>query len=360
MKKYAYLSRLEELLADLPQSERQDALNYYEEYFEAAGADQEEETAQRLGTPEEVADKILHGEGGIPEHHNGGRILLLVVLAVLVLAVMAVGVLALARNRSEPAAAAEPSSAAPSAPAVTAQPETPSGGETDAAASAGMGYTGTLPAQVQSLHLTANCSRLTVETDPALTEPALEVAGIPGDLVTVSSQDGTLALSCCYEEKVGSITLRLPADHALDTVEAENDVGKIELTGLQADTMTVRADAGNLDISDCQAQSMDLETDVGNISLQDGQADTVQARAQVGRVNVEGIRCTSLLDLQADVGGVEAALPGSAEDYAFSGGTTLGKTSYGGTVYTEQTARADACRLQVRAEVGGIQIRFTH
>ena len=48
------------------------------------------------------------------------------------------------------------------------------------------------------------------------------------------------------------------------------------------------------------------------------------------------------------------------EDSAFSGGTTLGKTSYGGTVYTEQTARAGACRLQVRAEVGGIQIRFTH
>lgn len=62
MKKYAYLARLEELLAALPAQERQDALNYYEEYFDAAGNDQEEKTAEELGDPEEVARKILEGE----------------------------------------------------------------------------------------------------------------------------------------------------------------------------------------------------------------------------------------------------------------------------------------------------------
>ena len=33
MKKYSYLARLEELLEALPAEERQDALNYYEEFF---------------------------------------------------------------------------------------------------------------------------------------------------------------------------------------------------------------------------------------------------------------------------------------------------------------------------------------
>lgn len=67
MKKYAYLARLEELLAALPAQERQDALNYYEEYFDAAGNDQEEKTAEELGNPEEVARKILEGEGLVQE-----------------------------------------------------------------------------------------------------------------------------------------------------------------------------------------------------------------------------------------------------------------------------------------------------
>lgn len=63
MRKYAYLARLEELLAALPAQERQEALNYYEEYFDAAGNEKEEQTARELGDPAEVARKILEGEG---------------------------------------------------------------------------------------------------------------------------------------------------------------------------------------------------------------------------------------------------------------------------------------------------------
>ena len=63
MRKYAYLARLEELLAPLPAQERQEALNYYEEYFDAAGSEKEEQTAAELGDPAQVARKILEGEG---------------------------------------------------------------------------------------------------------------------------------------------------------------------------------------------------------------------------------------------------------------------------------------------------------
>lgn len=61
MKKYAYLARLEELLEALPAEERQDALNYYEEFFDASGAD--DSAAAGLESPEEAARKILEGEG---------------------------------------------------------------------------------------------------------------------------------------------------------------------------------------------------------------------------------------------------------------------------------------------------------
>ena len=64
MKKYAYLARLEELLEALPAEERQDALNYYEEFFDAAGAD--DSAAAGLEAPEEAARKILEGEGVAP------------------------------------------------------------------------------------------------------------------------------------------------------------------------------------------------------------------------------------------------------------------------------------------------------
>lgn len=65
MRKYAYLAQLEELLAALPPQERQDALNYYEEYFDAAGNENEEKTAEELGDPATVARKILEEEGAV-------------------------------------------------------------------------------------------------------------------------------------------------------------------------------------------------------------------------------------------------------------------------------------------------------
>lgn len=63
MTKYEYIAKLEKLLADMPSQERRDALEYYAEYFDAAGPDHEAETAEKLGDPETVARQILEGAG---------------------------------------------------------------------------------------------------------------------------------------------------------------------------------------------------------------------------------------------------------------------------------------------------------
>ena len=81
MKKYEYLSELEKRLSVLPADARRDALNYYEEYFDAAGPDNEDATAAELGDPAEAARKILEGEGltpdadpAAPESARGGAV----------------------------------------------------------------------------------------------------------------------------------------------------------------------------------------------------------------------------------------------------------------------------------------------
>ena len=59
MTRTAFLSALEQLLAPLPESERKDALSYYEDYLDAAGPENEARAIAELGSPEEVARKIL-------------------------------------------------------------------------------------------------------------------------------------------------------------------------------------------------------------------------------------------------------------------------------------------------------------
>jgi len=61
MSRKAFMARLDELLADITQAEKDEALSYYEEYFEDAGEENEEEVIQSLGSPEKVAATIKAG-----------------------------------------------------------------------------------------------------------------------------------------------------------------------------------------------------------------------------------------------------------------------------------------------------------
>lgn len=58
MRRTEFLAELERLLADLPEEERQAALQYYEDYFQDAGEENEQEAIRELGGPEKVAATI--------------------------------------------------------------------------------------------------------------------------------------------------------------------------------------------------------------------------------------------------------------------------------------------------------------
>lgn len=101
MTRAEFMAALSAQLAALPEAERRDALEFYEEYFDAAGPEKEAETLAELGSPEEVARKILEGQGlapasagtaAPPERTNRKKtaiIIAVVCFAVLVLLVLA-------------------------------------------------------------------------------------------------------------------------------------------------------------------------------------------------------------------------------------------------------------------------------
>ena len=65
MNKKEFLKQLEQLLLDIPESERREAVEYYENYFEDAGPEMEQKIIEELGSPQEVAASIkknLFGE----------------------------------------------------------------------------------------------------------------------------------------------------------------------------------------------------------------------------------------------------------------------------------------------------------
>lgn len=72
MNKEEFLLRLERLLYDIPREEREEALEYYRNYFADAGEENEAAVLAELGSPEKAAAGIREGlaapEGGSLEH----------------------------------------------------------------------------------------------------------------------------------------------------------------------------------------------------------------------------------------------------------------------------------------------------
>ena len=59
MNRQEFMNRLEYLLRGIPAGEREDALAYYNDYFDEAGVENEYQVIFELGSPEAVAEKIL-------------------------------------------------------------------------------------------------------------------------------------------------------------------------------------------------------------------------------------------------------------------------------------------------------------
>ena len=58
MNREQFIAQLARLLQDLPPAERQEAIRYYQEYFDDAGEENEDAVIQELGSPGKVAASI--------------------------------------------------------------------------------------------------------------------------------------------------------------------------------------------------------------------------------------------------------------------------------------------------------------
>ncbi len=64
MNRVDFIKELESLLSDIPDSEREEVLQYYNDYFNDAGVENEEAVVESIGTPKQVAASIKAGLAG--------------------------------------------------------------------------------------------------------------------------------------------------------------------------------------------------------------------------------------------------------------------------------------------------------
>lgn len=285
MTRTAFLAALEQLLAPLPEAERKDALSYYEDYLDAAGPEKEAQAIAELGTPEEVARKILDEQtpadpSAAPESparkaHSRWRMVLGGGLAVLVLVCFF-----FQHSKATPVQPVEPASPAADSSSV---PEEASSSYLAVPAD-------TVPLPIPADDLGESTLQIPLEklrteleleldygsvvfvTDPTLTSDVyatFQFDNFPHTpLQRTSDEYGHTTLDfempdnwqVSPDAPEALLTVTLPAD-ALTRLTLDLEVGDVHLDDLQLQSLKVELDNGSLYADDLTV-TRDLETDI--------------------------------------------------------------------------------------------------
>lgn len=257
MTRTAFLAALEQLLAPLPEAERKDALSYYEDYLDAAGPENEARAIAELGSPEEVARKILDEQSpqgasaapASPAPRSRWRMVLGGGLAVLVLACFF-----FQHSKATPVQPVEPVSSAADSSSVPADTVPLTIPADDLGES-----TLQIPLEKldQELKLSLNYGSVTFVTDPSLTSDkyaTFQFDNFPhSPVLRTTGGDGRTTLTFEMPENwqvaenapEAMLTVTIPAD-ALTRLIISLETGDVRLAPMQLKTLTVALNNGSL------------------------------------------------------------------------------------------------------------------
>lgn len=263
MTRTAFLAALEQLLAPLPEAERKDALSYYEDYLDAAGPENEARAIAELGSPEEVARKILDEQAPADSSaatasparkpHSRWRMVLGGGLAVLVLACFF-----FQHSKATPVQPVEPASSAADSSSVPADTVPLTIPADDLGES-----TLQIPLEKlnQELKLSLNYGSVTFVTDPSLTSDkyaTFQFDNFPhSPVLRTTGGDGRTTLTFEMPENwqvaenapEAMLTVTIPAD-ALTRLIISLETGDVRLAPMQLKTLTVALNNGSLRAED--------------------------------------------------------------------------------------------------------------
>lgn len=399
MTKYEYLAELERLLAALPEQERRDAMNYYEEYFVSAGPEKEAEAIRELGTPQQAAQKILEEAGvaaapapeapqAVPVTKKGmpaaAKVALAVagaLAAVVLLAVLLGGALfaniAPAQSSVQGITQNDPSATAtPQAPAVQSTTPPAASAESGAPATAqapvsGQTVTGTagewqvtLGSGLYKFDLELGCGDLQVVLDPNAAQSTLLVQGLDQSQYQSREEDfGEIKVVLGSRARQQSdqrftATLTVPDDGALQELDLSLNAGSITLPDLTLDELDVELNAGDVTAGNVTARNISVETNAGNFTAAALSGDEVSLETNAGSIEAAQVQPGRELEVSTHAGNVTVALTGTSADYNLEAEGRAGTLTYDGAVYSglTNTFRLGSGPVHIETEVAAGQI----
>jgi len=395
MTRQEYMQQLAALLAAMPEAERRDALDYYEEYFDAAGPEKEAQTIQELGSPQNVAEKIWEGTGAqsgtpmpdnsMPEQGSRRRkSLVWIVLAILAILI----VVLLVFIGSFKIVTKYQYSIAESATAEEVPPQEATGGATEnidestdentetaitkeSAKSESTNRlessTMTLDAkQVQTMVLDLDCGEVAFVRSNAADEITLRFENFYSDWLERTVDES--GFSVRYKIPKGyisgsdptpTLSIALP-EIELEQIELNLNLGSADLGTLKAKSIQADLALGSLYADELQTGQLDATLALGSAELGNVQAERVTIENAQGDVTISRLVGASQVQVTDQLGNIALTLGEKADGYSVQAACGLGSITVSGakqaSPYSANSKAANAVILD--AALGNITLNF--
>lgn len=343
MTRTAFLAALEQLLAPLPEAERKDALSYYEDYLDAAGPEKEAQAIAELGTPEEVAHKILEEQApadssaapASPAPRSRWRMVLGCGLAML-----ALGCFFFQRSKATPVQPVEsipPASELPVPSAeVSAESTQPQAVDPVSAAD---GLTFSLSAEMvhDKLSLKLDYGTVLFVVDPNASDITLQFDGFRTQYLTHSSEEaGTTEFSyhipkynALPDSDSALLTITVP-ENILHEVDIDLAMGDVDLGTLSLDELDLELAMGNVSADSLTVKDADFDLAAGGCHIDHLSAPEFDAELAMGDCTIGLLSGAQDVNISVTLGKAALTLEGSASDYTLVTNGLMGTSTQDG------------------------------
>lgn len=395
MTRQEYMQQLATLLAAMPEAERRDALDYYEEYFDAAGPEKEAQTIQELGSPQNVAEKIWEGTGAqsgtpmpdnsMPEQGSRRRKspvwIVLAILAILIVVLLAfIGSFKIVTKYQY--------SIAESATAEEVPPQETTGEATEnmdestdentetaitkeSAKSESTNRlessTMTLDArQAQTMVLDLDCGEVAFVRSNAADEITVRFENFYSDWLERTVDES--GFSVRYKIPKGyisgsdptpTLSIALP-EIELEQIELNLNLGSADLGTLKAKSIQADLALGSLYADELQTGQLDATLALGSAELGTVQAERVTIENAQGDVTISRLVGASQVQVTDQLGNIALTLGEKADGYSVQAACGLGSITVSGakqaSPYSANSKAANAVILD--AALGDITLNF--
>lgn len=303
MNKNEFMESLKEKLSKLSVEDREDAINYYWEYFEEAGFGEESDVTKNVGNPEDVATKIIETAECLRESESQ-------------------------ENSSCNQCEQEN---------VTKEDKTECGSYSSAEGKKTEEIkeesdfdktekSENHPVEITALDIFEN------DKQDAFDSIDIDISNL--DVILRTGDEFGISINCKDEEPViersgsclvvkdrnktkfikifdfnfnifnrekGFIEIIIPRDKKLNKIKSRLELGKFYLFALTADEMDVRTDMGSLELVSATAPKCKLGAGMGHISVKDSAFNELKVKSDTGAVNIKYSK-TDFLKISTDTG----------------------------------------------------------